>query len=72
MTGSRSDKLRGCERGTITPFGSIREWPVIADERLGGRQITLGGGAHGVAVALDADATLAALGATVADVSSRQ
>jgi Cys-tRNA(Pro)/Cys-tRNA(Cys) deacylase len=59
----------GYERGTITPFGSLRAWPVVADERLRGREITLGGGVHGVAVAVDADATLSALGATVADVT---
>lgn len=62
-------EVTGYERGTITPFGSTREWPVVADERVRGRRITLGAGAHGVAVALDADATLDALNATVADVS---
>src|SRR5918997_840402 len=31
----------GFERGTITPFGSKRAWPVVADERLRGRRITL-------------------------------
>jgi Cys-tRNA(Pro)/Cys-tRNA(Cys) deacylase len=40
-----------------------------ADERVRGRRVTLGGGAHGVAVAVDADAALAALSAQVADVS---
>jgi Cys-tRNA(Pro) deacylase len=59
----------GYERGTITPFGSLRAWPVIADERMLGRQISLGAGEHGAAVALDADAAVAALGATVADVT---
>lgn len=59
----------GYERGTITPFGSARAWPVVADERVRGRRITLGAGEHGVAVALDADAALAALSAQVADVS---
>lgn len=58
----------GYERGTITPFGSTTAWPVVADERLTG-EITLGGGAHGVAVAVDAAAAVAALGATVADVT---
>jgi hypothetical protein len=43
---------------------------VIADERLCGRQVTLGGGEHGVAVAVDADAAISTLGATVADVSA--
>ena len=61
--------VTGYERGTITPFGSTRDWPVVADERVQGRRVTLGGGAHGVAVAVDADAALAVLGASVADVS---
>ncbi|MFC4020391.1 aminoacyl-tRNA deacylase [Micromonospora sp. GCM10011542] len=59
----------GYERGTITPFGSTTAWPVIADQRLRGREITLGAGERGVAVAVDADAAIAALGATVADVT---
>jgi Cys-tRNA(Pro)/Cys-tRNA(Cys) deacylase len=59
----------GFARGTITPFGATRAWPVVADERLRGRTVTLGGGDHGVAVAVDADAALAALGAQVADVT---
>jgi prolyl-tRNA editing enzyme YbaK/EbsC (Cys-tRNA(Pro) deacylase) len=41
----------------------------VADERLAGAEITLGAGAHGVAVAVSADQVLAALGATVADVT---
>ena len=59
----------GYERGTITPFGSTTAWPVIADERLIGHEVTLGGGAHGVALAVDAGAAADALVATVADVT---
>jgi Cys-tRNA(Pro)/Cys-tRNA(Cys) deacylase len=59
----------GYERGTITPFGSARPWPVVADVRIRGRQITLGTGEHGVAVALDADKAIDAMSATVADVT---
>ena len=59
----------GYERGTITPFGSTRPWPVVADERIRGREITLGAGEHGVAVALAADDALAALDAVFADVT---
>jgi prolyl-tRNA editing enzyme YbaK/EbsC (Cys-tRNA(Pro) deacylase) len=62
-------RATGYERGTITPFGSITKWPVIADERIRGRQITLGAGEHGLAVALAADEVLTALDATVADIS---
>ncbi len=59
----------GYERGTITPFGSARPWPVVADERVAGRSITLGAGARDVAVAVDADETVRVLNATVADVT---
>ncbi|MEU7875308.1 YbaK/EbsC family protein [Dactylosporangium sp. NPDC049140] len=59
----------GFERGTITPFGATTAWPVIADERIQGREISLGGGQHGVALAVAADAAIGALGATVADIS---
>ena len=62
----------GYERGTITPFGSTTAWPVVADASLAGeqgRQISLGAGAHGVAVTLEAEAALTALGAQVADVT---
>ena len=59
----------GYERGTITPLGSVRPWPVIADERVRGHEITLGAGEHGLALAVDADEILRALDASVADIS---
>lgn len=59
----------GYERGTITPFGTTRRWPVVADERVRGRAITLGAGAHGVAVAVHADRVVDVLGARLADVT---
>ncbi len=62
----------GYERGTITPFGSVTSWPVIADARIRGRQITLGAGQHGLAVAAAADEVLTALDATVADISDAE
>ncbi|MGD0925012.1 MAG: YbaK/EbsC family protein [Streptosporangiaceae bacterium] len=61
--------VTGYERGTITPFGSVRRWPVIADERMAGREITLGAGRHGLAAALDADHAVRVLDASVADIS---
>ena len=61
--------VTGYERGTITPFGSTRAWPVIADAAVRGRRISMGGGGHGVGITVDADAALAALDAQVADVS---
>ncbi|MGB8649226.1 MAG: YbaK/EbsC family protein [Mycobacteriales bacterium] len=61
--------VTGYERGTITPFGATTAWPVVADAALVGQEVTLGGGAHGVAVLLQADDALAALSAQVADVT---
>jgi len=61
----------GYERGTITPFGSSTPWPVVADERVRGREITLGAGQPGLALAASADDVLQALGASVADISGR-
>jgi len=62
-------EVTGYERGTITPLGSTTAWPVIADKRVLGREITLGAGEHGVAVAVHAEDVLAALNAAVADVT---
>lgn len=59
----------GFERGTITPVGSSTPWPVYTDERIVGRRIALGAGAHGHSAFVDADALIAAYAATVADIS---
>ncbi|GIF38293.1 aminoacyl-tRNA deacylase [Actinoplanes xinjiangensis] len=59
----------GYERGTITPFGSRRPWPVIADESTRGRTISLGAGERGVALRVGADAAIEALGGSFADVT---
>lgn len=59
----------GYERGTITPFGSFRTWPVISDERIAGRTIALGAGDHGIAAIVAADAVIAALDAQLGDVT---
>jgi Cys-tRNA(Pro)/Cys-tRNA(Cys) deacylase len=60
----------GYERGTITPLGAHTAWPVIADASIaGGGTVTIGGGAHGVAIRVDADVLLSALHAEVVDVT---
>jgi Cys-tRNA(Pro) deacylase len=59
----------GYERGTITPFGSSTAWPVIADERLRGRTISLGAGEHGIGLEVAADDAVPALDGTFADVT---
>jgi Cys-tRNA(Pro) deacylase len=58
----------GYERGTITPFGSTTAWPVIVDSSISGR-ISLGGGAHGVAITVDTADAVRVLGAQLADIS---
>lgn len=61
--------VTGYERGTITPFGSVHPWPVIADERVAGRIVSLGAGAHGVAATMAGDDVISVLGAQVADIT---
>ena len=60
--------VTGYVRGTITPLGSSEALPVIADASVTGT-VSIGGGAHGVALTVDAADLLAALQATVADVT---
>ncbi|MEK7251752.1 MAG: YbaK/EbsC family protein [Actinomycetota bacterium] len=58
----------GYEPGTITPFGSITALPVIADASMNGLA-SIGGGAHGVAINVDAEELIGFLGARVEDVT---
>lgn len=60
--------VTGYRRGTITPLGSAKRLPVIADEHVEGT-ISIGGGDHGVALTVDAAALLDVLDAVVADVT---
>lgn len=64
-------EVTGYVRGTITPFGSLRVWPVIADTRVEGT-ISVGAGAPGVSAQVSAVDVIQALSATVADVTSSQ
>lgn len=59
----------GYERGTITPFGALRAWPVIADTRVQ-RTISIGAGAHGVSALAAATDVIKTLSAIVADVTA--
>ena len=61
--------VTGYERGTITPFGSATALPVVADERIAGRTISIGAGAHGVAATVAADDVIAHLEAQTPDVT---
>lgn len=60
--------VTGYERGTITPLGSTHAWPVIADASITGT-ISIGGGAHGVGLTVDAGRLTEVLKATIADVT---
>ena len=60
--------VTGYVRGTITPLGSVTPLRVVADSSMTGR-VSLGAGAPGVALLVDAGELAAALAATVADVT---
>lgn len=67
---AEAKEATGYERGTITPFGSTRPWPVIADagvNRLG--RVAIGGGARGVNLHMAAGDLVMRLDADVADVT---
>ena len=62
--------MTGYERYTITPFGSSRAWPVIADAAIVDEPVvSIGGGGFGINLHLAPADLIAALQATVADVS---
>ena len=73
MTLPDADEARavtGYERYTITPFGSTRAWPVIADAAIVGEPVAaIGGGGFGINLHLAPADLIATLDATVADVS---
>ena len=65
-----AQRVTGYVRYTITPFGSTRAWPVIADASLMNQPIVgIGGGARGVNLHLAPDDLVRVLAAEVADVS---
>ena len=73
MTLPDADEARadtGYERYTITPFGSTRPWPVIADAAIVDEPVVaIGGGGFGINLHLAPADLVAALDAQVADVS---
>jgi Cys-tRNA(Pro)/Cys-tRNA(Cys) deacylase len=65
-----AQRATGYVRYTITPFGSTRAWPVIADASIIGQPVVaIGGGARGVNLHLAPADLVAALGAQVIDVT---
>jgi Cys-tRNA(Pro) deacylase len=65
--------VTGYPRGAITPFGSTRAWPVIADASIPPLPlVAIGGGAHGVNVHLAPEDLVAATRAEVVDISTEE
>lgn len=67
-SGEEAHAATGYRPGTITPFGSTAALPVIADASMEG-SVSVGGGAPGVAIEMDAADLVQALAAVVADVT---
>lgn len=60
----------GYERGTITPFGSAKAWPVIADATIPAlERVAIGGGGHGVNLHVRCEDLVRFLGADVVEVT---
>lgn len=65
-----AQRVTGYVRYTITPFGSTRAWPVIADASVMAEPVVaIGGGARGVNLHLAPDDLVRVLDAAVVDVS---
>jgi Cys-tRNA(Pro) deacylase len=65
-----AQRATGYVRYTITPFGSTRAWPVIADASLASQPVVaIGGGARGVNLHQAPDDLVRVLDAHVVDVS---
>ena len=65
-----AQRVTGYVRYTITPFGSTRAWPVLADAAFMEQPIvSIGGGVRGVNIHLSPGDLVASLAATVVDVS---
>ena len=65
-----AQRVTGYVRYTITPFGSTRKWPVIADASVMRQPVVaIGGGARGLNPHLAPKALVEALHAEVVDVS---
>jgi Cys-tRNA(Pro) deacylase len=66
-------EVTGYERYTITPFGSSRAWPVIADSSIGELdKVAIGGGQRGVNVHMRPAVLISATNAEVVDVTIRE
>jgi len=65
-----AQRATGYVRYTITPFGSTRAWPVIADAAISDQPVVaIGGGARGVNLHLAPGDLIDALAAEVVDVT---
>ncbi|MGD2100952.1 MAG: YbaK/EbsC family protein [Acidimicrobiia bacterium] len=63
-----AERVTGYAPGTITPFGAVVSWPIIADRSLAER-VSVGGGARGVSITIDRADLVEALDASIADVT---
>ena len=65
-----AEAVTGYPRGAITPFGSARPWPVVADATIVGQgEVAIGGGRRGLTLHLAPADLVAATRADVADVT---
>jgi Cys-tRNA(Pro) deacylase len=66
-----AQRVTGYVRYTITPFGSTNAWPVLVDSSIVDQPVVaIGGGARGINLHLAPADLVAALGATVVDVTT--
>ncbi len=69
--GNEAFDATGYRPGTITPLGASREWPVLADQRLADREVSIGAGRRGWSITIDGSDLMELLSADVADVTKQ-
>lgn len=67
--GDEALQVTGYEPGTITPLGSDRPWPVLADTRLAAGEVSLSVGRSGWSVIISGPNLIDLLSAETADVT---
>lgn len=67
--GDQALAATGYAPGTITPLGSKVGWPVLADERIIGAQVSIGAGRRGWSIAIEGMDLTRLLSAAVSDLT---
>ena len=67
--GDEAFEATGYRPGTITPLSATRSWPVLADERIASRDVSIGAGRRGWSITIHGPDLIELLTAEVVDLT---